>query len=253
MKTTAICIFVLLAVFAVEIRAGEPLVFDIHFAIITKNRQAQRIATVTQLRKEVDILNKYFINEHGDVIVKFRFKSAHMYDEIKDLNCPLVINANNQHYNENDWQDNFNKCTHPKVWDPNAINIYIFDSHDGACHGRRNSNRPYIFFHYKRLNHTDQSPEEHEMGHCFGLGHECSYGLRLRDNSNIMTSKDYLCPKHQALKNAERSGGQRNIGFYTTYDPNRCKPEDKRTIGKSQVEIILHHANITKQRFITNQ
>lgn len=252
MKTVLFNTFIVWSILAINVWAEEPPVFDVHFAVITKNQEAQCMATYAQLRKEVDILNKYFVTDRGKPIVTFRFKSAHMYDEVRNLNCPLVIDANNEHYNGDKWQDNFNRCTHYQVRDPHAINIYIFDSHDGACHGRRNSNCPYIFFHYKRLNHTGQSPEEHEMGHCFGLGHECGYGLRVRDNSNIMTSKSYLCPKHNAGKNARRSGGQRNMGFYTTFDPRRCEPEDKRTLGKSQVEVILHHAKITKQRLSAN-
>ena len=86
------------------------------------------------------------------------------------------------------------------------------------------------------------------MGHCFGLGHECGYGLTVNSDSNIMASVGYLCSKHAIKKNPKHSGGKRNKGFYSTFDSNRCEPEDKRTRGKSQVDVIKHHANITKTR-----
>jgi hypothetical protein len=36
-------------------------VFDVHFCVITKNKEAQAVATLEQLKKEVEILNKYSV------------------------------------------------------------------------------------------------------------------------------------------------------------------------------------------------
>jgi hypothetical protein len=57
-------------------------VFDIHFCVITKNPNAHRIATLNQLRREIDILNEGFRTRDGKRIVTFRFKDASFYDEV---------------------------------------------------------------------------------------------------------------------------------------------------------------------------
>lgn len=208
---------------------GTLLTFDLHFAVITKNPAAHGVVTLSQLKTEVDILNTYFVTEGRQPIVKFRFKSASFYDDIKHSRCEFVkIGDTEVPYDSDRLAALFNACDDVKVRDPQAINFYVYDSYDaqkGASdttgHGKRNSNRPFLILDWERLNHKDQSPEEHEMGHAFGLGHECAPGARRESSTNIMTSSD--CGRG--------SGGRRDIGF-----------------NARQVKTILGHAQAIRER-----
>ena len=201
-------------------RAGEILVYDLHFCIITANPTAHARATAEQLKKEVEILNQYFRSESRDRLVYFRFKSASGWNEVKHLGCPLVSWGDVQ--TADDYAQLFNECTHPQVRDPNAINFYVYDEGGGInSRGRRNSNRPLVLLDWARLNHTTQSPEEHEMGHAFGLLHVCVPGATIQTPTNIMASTE----------NCEGSGGLRTIGF-----------------NQEQLAIIFNYAPLIQER-----
>lgn len=201
----------LLAAGAVTTATGEPLTFDVHFVILTSTPAARQAVTIEQMRREVDILNEFFVTEARAPLVLFRFKSLTPFLATRSSNCRLK-----------DWGDVaapldtsrvvelFNACTDPQLRDPRAINFYVYDAYahgsefrDATGHGRRNSNRPFVFLDWERLNHGDQAAEEHEMGHAFGLEHICVAGATRRTPTNIMASAD--CGKG--------SGGLRNIGF----------------------------------------
>jgi hypothetical protein len=213
-----------------QIRAADPLPqFDVHFAVITRNPGAHRVATREQLEKEVEILNAHFVSEQRHAVVVFKLKSVALYGEIKDSACELVgLGDSAQNFDSGLADRAFNACAEPLVRDPHAINFYVYDAYAGATgfadatgHGRRNSNRPYVFLDWKRLNHAGQAPEEHEMGHAFGLGHECVPGATPRTSTNIMASAE--CGKG--------SGGMRDLGF-----------------NARQVESILKYAALITER-----
>lgn len=208
----------------------DPMVFDVVFCVITKNPKAHAAATKDQLKREVYILNQRFRTLKGEQIVRFRFKSASLYGQVKDMGCKVVALGDSvQSYDTNRYAKAYNQCKHSKVRDPHAISFYVYDSYskragfaDTMCHGKRNSNRPYVLIDWARLNHHKQSPEEHEMGHAFGLGHVGVLGATIDDTTNIM------CSKGEKFG----SGGQRNLGF-----------------TEAQTAIILYHAQRTNNRF----
>lgn len=204
----------LLSVFPAGASAGDAErlpVFDLHFAVITKHSAAHGVATLAQLKKEVDILNTHFVAEDRKPIVTFRFKSAAFYGEIRHSHCEFAgLGDTDVPYDSTRLAALFNACDDPKVRDPRAINFYVYDSYDSrgaradtTGHGKRNSNRPFILLDWERLDHRDQSPEEHEMGHAFGLGHECAPGAKRETSTNIMASAE--CGRGSA--------GRRDIGF----------------------------------------
>jgi hypothetical protein len=186
-------------------------IIDLHFCVITANPEAQRIATITQFKKEVDILNKTFVTLDNKPIVQFRFKSASMYKTVRDTNSSfLALGDSKEPYSSNSWAKLFNECLDTRIRDPYAINFYIYDSYnpqdgfgDKTCHGKRNSNRPYLLIDWERLDNKIQNPESHEMGHAFGLYHVAVPGAILKTPTNIMCSTEF----------GFGSGGLRNLGF----------------------------------------
>lgn len=206
--------------------------FDVHFSVLTKNKQAHKKATLEQLKKEIDILNHYFVTDSGEKIIKFKFKSAHFFDDTKLSNCNFkILGDSTKYFTGEEARRMYYSCNDEKIRDPLAINIYIIDSYSPkygfenytTSVGAYNSgNQPYMLLDWARLNHTKLSPEEHEMGHCFGLGHICDPNAKRDTDTNIMAS----------MSQCKGSMGLRNIGF-----------------NAKQVEAIVNNAKIIKRNF----
>lgn len=187
------------------------IIFDVNFVLLSRNPAVNSTVTKEAALNEIDILNTYFKAKNRSSIIQFRLKNYSTYNDIKSSECDFIkIGDYTGRYYSQQWQALFNKCKDLRVVDPTAINFYINDSFsekkgfkDKTSHGINNKNRPYIILDWERLNHRIQSPEEHEMGHAFGLGHECAPEATINTSTNIMASAD--CGKG--------SGGKRNIGF----------------------------------------
>lgn len=203
--------------------------FPVNFVVLSSKHEVHHVVGIDTARKEIEILNTFFTSEQREPIVHFQFKSFHSYNDIKNSECEFIkLGDFTGTYNSEYWQDLFNACNDSRVVDPTAINFYIYDSYspgksfaDKDSHGKNNLNQPYIIIDWERLNHQIQSPEEHEMGHAFGLTHVCVPGATPATSTNIMASKD--CKKG--------SGGRRDIGF------------DQR-----QRRLILRNAEIIKKK-----
>lgn len=207
-----------------------PLI-DVHFAVLTSRPEALARATDAQMRREVDILNTYFKGADGSKPVRFRFKDLVYANQLPATVCaPLVALGDlNQTYSYTTLMAAYNLCTDSRLVDPQAINVYVYDSYardggddDITSHGIHNSGHPLVLFDWERLDHTTQSPEEHEFGHVFGLSHVCVPGATINSSTNIMASTE----------NCNGSGGLRNIGF-----------------NASQLSTIKTYANVIVQAF----
>lgn len=110
-----------------------------------------------------------------------------------------------------DYPRYFNECNDRQIKDPQAINVYIYNSYlFGSFNnvwsmGLNNQNKPFLLLDYARLPHIG-GVEEHELGHAFGLGHVCSTATEHKDDSNIMASNVVDCV-------GGKSAGARNVGF----------------------------------------
>lgn len=199
----------------------ESSLFKLHFSVITDGGSQSDAASIEQLEKEVAILNMYFVTEDRRSIVNFEFNSASLYSDHSDSDCTLVhMSQDGVEYTSDDWATAVNDCTDSRVVNPNALNIFIYDSYsngsmfdDVTSRGRLNDNHPYVLLDWERLDHTTQSPEEHEMGHAFGLEHICVEGAELTTSTNIMATAGDYPSLSGAVEDCPYSGGLRDVGF----------------------------------------
>ena len=185
-----------------------------------------------ELASETDTLNKYFVDENRKQIVVFWPKSVRRYAEIANIQSDFISELmDGDNYADSVIAGLYNQESNSLIKDARAINFYIYDSYkdstvppqsDITSHGKRNNNRPFVLLDYVRTGHNIQSPEEHEMGHCFGLTHMCDTTVTSSSSSNIMTSSGN-CPGGR--------GGLRDIGFDST-----------------QVQTILSYAELISKR-----
>jgi len=201
--------------------------FPLHFCVLTRNPEAQRVATRAQCQKECEILNSTFRALDGAPLVRFELKGYTPFVALRNSSSELLRYGDGTRFDSDSVAKVFNACRDPLVRDPGAINIYVFDSFerqgdaDVTSHGKRNSNRPYVFLDWQRLDNRTQNAEAHEMGHAFGLEHVGVPGAGLQDSTNIMTSAG----------EGFGSGGRRDLGF-----------------SPAQIAIIRYHAGRTATR-----
>lgn len=210
-------------------QAGEPPVFDVNFVVLTRRAEALTRATPEQMRREVDILNTYFVGEGGKIPARFRYKTMVYAHRLAGTDCKRLLEMGDtaREYDHLDFKARYDACGDVRLVDPAAINFYVYDSYragsgfaDVTSHGHNHGGRPFLLIDWERLGHRLQSPEEHEMGHAFGLPHVCAPGAKTETATNIMASHD--C--------GLGSGGRRNLPF---------DAEQLETIRKHAARIIV--------------
>ncbi|RLZ11113.1 metalloprotease [Acinetobacter sp. 2JN-4] len=178
--------------------------------IFTINRpQAKVFDTPLQMYKELEILNRYFIDEKNQKIFKFKINHYYSYRDFNKRKCDLAnhLNQPSPIITQN-IPDAVKRCF-PRRKSKEVLFI-IYDSYsqklkysDITSWGFRNNAQPFILIDWERLNHQTQAASIHEMGHAFGLGHVCAPKAKKTTPTNIMTSYDCRLG----------SGGLRNLGF----------------------------------------
>lgn len=191
---------------------NKPIEFDIHIVVLTKNQEAQAFATLAQLYREVDVLNQNFVTEKREPIVRFRFKSAAFYEDIKSSPCQFIkYGDQSERFPHDQGIDDFNACNDPQVKDPHAINFYIFNSTwDDNVQWKTsytgfNWFHPFVLQNWHRLKDRYKASEEHEMGHVFGLLHSLSCGADDKTHTDFMASSD--------MDFCHGTGGDRTLGL----------------------------------------
>ncbi|WP_272862111.1 hypothetical protein [Aureisphaera galaxeae] len=216
-------------------------------------KKVTKTELIDYLKSEVDTLNRYFTVYDASLppdnrrkLVTFEYKSATLFGGASNIDDPLtdfaipVFDFDKRH---SDFKPAVNTTTEVKLYDPNAVNVYIVDcveyESDGSLndinssHGKNNCDKPYIVLDYKRILGlvNRQGAEEHEMGHAFGLAHVCDNSANnVNDDTNIMASSGSYLANGSVRNNEEsecrvttiesidctaNSGGNRSVGFTT--------------------------------------
>lgn len=228
---------------------GLDFTFPINFVVVTNNGSAQRFTSYRAMQEIVFTLNLYFAAQDSRIthrkkkLVNFELKSYTNYNTAAGIGGRLFNTlSRNSRYLGDVIQDQFNSEPNTVMRDPEALNIYIYDSgQDGDLgenrdgHGRFNNGEPYILLDYHRINKRINAAEEHEMGHAFGLTHICNSMIKDKtQSSNIMTSQNkYPCaggivPDSEMCQCEAGKTGKRDIGF---------TPEQAKVILENAVKI----------------
>lgn len=178
--------------------------------IFTINRpQAKILDTRLQMYKELEILNRYFLDENNQKIFKFKINHYYSYHDFTKRKCDLANQINQPTTIVTDHIPNAVRTCFPRRKSKEVLFI-IYDAYneklkysDVTSWGFRNQGQPFILIDWQRLNYQTQAATVHEMGHAFGLGHVCTPKATKTTPTNIMSSYDCKLG----------SGGLRNLGF----------------------------------------
>ncbi len=185
-------------------------VVPVTFVFTTNNPSAAQFDNFTQMRKEISILNKYYLDDQGKKIFNFKLNRYIPYEEFSKLHCDLKQQINQPYpISTETIPASVNTCF-PKRTASKEVIIFIYDAYstkwkfkDVTSRAFRNNGKPFILLDWNRLNYNIQAGSVHEMGHVFGLKHVCAPKATKRTPTNIMTSAECKLG----------SGGLRNLGF----------------------------------------
>ena len=174
--------------------------FGVHLCVISNNPGVRARTRSAQLRKQVDILNRYFVTLKREKIIRFTFRGATAYAQAKKL-YPEFVALGDSKADFPQWRSRFatlyEECPHEAVRDRHAVNVYIYDNYcprvgfkATTCRGVWHGNHPYNLIDWERLDHVSAA-QEHEMGHAFGIHeHVAVPGATSRSSTNIMCGID---------------------------------------------------------------
>ncbi|KAF0616282.1 hypothetical protein AB71192_04188 [Acinetobacter baumannii] len=185
-------------------------VVPVTFVFTTNNPSAAQFDNFTQMRKEISILNKYYLDDQGKKIFNFKLNRYIPYKEFSKLHCDLKQQINQPYpISTETIPASVNTCF-PKRTASKEVIVFIYDAYstkwkfkDVTSRAFRNNGKPFILLDWNRLNYNIQAGSVHEMGHVFGLKHVCAPKATKRTPTNIMTSAECKLG----------SGGLRNLGF----------------------------------------
>ncbi len=184
-------------------------VVNVSFVYTTNRPEAKVFDTRLQMYKELEILNRYFLDEDNQKIFKFKINHYYSYQDFSKRKCELANRLNQPTALIPDNIPGAVKSCFPKRKSKEVLFI-IYDAYnqklkynDITSWGFRNQGQPFILIDWERLNYQTQAASIHEMGHAFGLGHVCAPRAKKSTPTNIMTSYDCKLG----------SGGLRNLGF----------------------------------------
>ncbi len=190
--------------------ANNRPVVPVTFVFTTNHLAATPFDNLAQMRKEVSILNKYYLDDQGNKIFNFKLNRYISYQDFSKLHCELDNEINQPRpISIGAIPASVNVCF-PKRTARKEVIIFIYDAYsknlefdDVTSRTFRNNGKPFILLDWHRLNYNIQAGSIHEMGHAFGLKHVCAPNATKTTPTNIMASAECKLG----------SGGLRNLGF----------------------------------------
>ena len=155
---------------------GRPII-PVTFVFTTNSPEATKFDNYQQMRKEIKILNKYYVDDKNNKIFKFKLHRYIPYEEFSKLHCDLKQQINQ----------------------PYPITIETIPASVNTCFPKRTASKEVIVFIYDAYS----TKWKFEDVTSFGLKHVCAPKATKRTPTNIMASAECKLG----------SGGLRNLGF----------------------------------------
>jgi len=172
---------------------GRPII-PVTFVFTTNSPEATKFDNYQQMRKEIKILNKYYVDDKNNKIFKFKLHRYIPYEEFSKLHCDLKQQINQPYpITIETIPASVNTCF-PKRTASKEVIVFIYDAYstkwkfeDVTSRAFRNNGKPFILLDWNRLNYNIQAAPK----------------ATKRTPTNIMASAECKLG----------SGGLRNLGF----------------------------------------
>ena len=211
----------------------------------------------------LESIQRHFRAEDGGQLVRFEIAGFTAFSDLENSDRGTALYesiTSTANYDGSSLKRDYLDCEAPRLRDPRAINVYLFDNafaNEGdTSHGKRANNHPFILVDIDRIESLDAASGalvvdrrrfEHELGHGFGVGHTCEItSLNRYSESNVMGQIGF-CGQLGGWRDidgddcsplATLTGGNRERGFtYESLDDCPVSAQDSAE-DLGQVEII---------------
>ena len=253
------------------------LIYPVNVVEITrKPKNALKAETYRKAFENiVSLLNQDFRMENGKKIFHFELKGFQKYPSSAELmalskGCKQLLRLGDQaqEYDTDEsgnpyvWKEYIEQCQDARYNDPNAINVYLYDSYSAADgfsnqdgHGNYNwsySYHGYAFLDYERVKSgyegtQNYRAEAHEIGHLMGLDHVCDLSTTGGSSaSNLMSSARETVAVQLPLNKNKIAPSSSAGGEFKSFPfdcPSSSQGSRERGLTASQVFTVLLYAN----------
>ncbi len=139
---------------------GRPII-PVTFVFTTNSPEATKFDNYQQMRKEIKILNKYYVDDKNNKIFKFKLHRYIPYEEFSKLHCDLKQQINQPYpITIETIPASVNTCF-PKRTASKEVIVFIYDAYstkwkfeDVTSRAFRNNGKPFILLDWNRLNYN---------------------------------------------------------------------------------------------------
>ena len=136
---------------------GRPIV-PVTFVFTTDSPEAVKFDNYQQMRKEIKILNKYYVDDKNNKIFKFKLNRYISYEEFSKLHCDLKQQINQPYPISLETIPASIKTCFPKRTASKEVIIFIYDAYspkwkfeDVTSRAFRNNGEPFVLLDWNRF------------------------------------------------------------------------------------------------------